>query len=157
MIHFVIGIAVSKDNIVLIRKNRPEWQAGRINFPGGKIEINEKPEDCIVREFKEETGVETIVSDWTLLGTIGRNGGIAKYQFLAYIYYAESEKFNFAKTVESEEIMVIPRSQFLTDRELIKDYLPNLLWFYHFSQSQDRLDYGTEFAVSYGEHEDESS
>jgi 8-oxo-dGTP diphosphatase len=42
--------------VVLIRKNKPEWQAGKLNGVGGKIEEGEEPIDAMRREWKEETG-----------------------------------------------------------------------------------------------------
>jgi 8-oxo-dGTP pyrophosphatase MutT (NUDIX family) len=42
--------------VLLVLKNRPAWQAGRFNLPGGKIEPHETPEECAIRELKEETG-----------------------------------------------------------------------------------------------------
>lgn len=58
---YVIGVAVDPDrtHVLVIEKNRPAWQVGKLNFPGGKIEDGETPEEAIVREFREETGVET--------------------------------------------------------------------------------------------------
>jgi 8-oxo-dGTP diphosphatase len=56
---YVIGFAFSKDlkQVVLIRKNRPEYLAGKLNGVGGKIEKDEAPVDAMTREFMEETGV----------------------------------------------------------------------------------------------------
>lgn len=48
-----------KDSTILIRKNRPEWQRGLLNLPGGKIEKGETPEAAAIRELKEETGYNT--------------------------------------------------------------------------------------------------
>jgi 8-oxo-dGTP diphosphatase len=43
---------------VLIAQRPPgKWQAGRWEFPGGKIEANESPADAVVRELREELGV----------------------------------------------------------------------------------------------------
>jgi 8-oxo-dGTP diphosphatase len=40
--------------VALIRKNKPEWQKGKLNGIGGHIE-EEKPIDAMCREFSEET------------------------------------------------------------------------------------------------------
>jgi 8-oxo-dGTP diphosphatase len=50
--------------VVLIRKNRPAWQTGRLNGPGGKKESDETPLATVCREFREETGVLTEECDW---------------------------------------------------------------------------------------------
>jgi len=46
-----------RDNqVLLIKKARPNWQAGRYNGVGGKIEADETPMQAMRREFKEEAG-----------------------------------------------------------------------------------------------------
>jgi len=69
---YTLGFLFSKDlkKVLLIHKNRPEWQAGKINGLGGKIEENETPKDCITREVKEETSLTTKNKDWHLVGTL---------------------------------------------------------------------------------------
>ena len=56
---YVCGIALSEDyrSVVMIKKDRPASLAGKLNFPGGKIEHLENPKDSMKREFLEETGV----------------------------------------------------------------------------------------------------
>jgi len=50
---------IDPDNRVLIAQ-RPEGKAmaGLWEFPGGKIEPGETPEDCLIREFREELEIE---------------------------------------------------------------------------------------------------
>lgn len=48
--------------VQLIRKINPDWQKGRLNGIGGKIEDGETPENAMEREFKEETGQE--INTW---------------------------------------------------------------------------------------------
>ena len=50
---------LKKDNKVLMIKFAKKW--GKVYAPpGGKFEIGESPLDCIIREFKEETGLTLI-------------------------------------------------------------------------------------------------
>ena len=59
MKHYVIFYVrrVKPDNkVLLVLKDRPEWQKNKYNLPGGKLEEGELPEDAAVRELKEETG-----------------------------------------------------------------------------------------------------
>ena len=59
MTEYVVGFMFNteKTHVGLIRKNRPRWQAGKLNGIGGKVENNEMPEIAMIREFREETGV----------------------------------------------------------------------------------------------------
>lgn len=61
MQRYVCGFMFSehKDSVLLIRKKKPAWQAGKLNGVGGKIEPGESPGDAMVREFHEETGLVT--------------------------------------------------------------------------------------------------
>ena len=58
------------DRVVLIEKQKPAWQAGKANFPGGEVELqdfddpingwgplNQAHLRCAVRELAEETGL----------------------------------------------------------------------------------------------------
>lgn len=63
---YVVGFAFSPNyqDVLLIEKRKPAWQAGKLNGIGGKIESGEQPIDAMVREFREECGLQTTVSDW---------------------------------------------------------------------------------------------
>lgn len=64
---YVAGFLMRGGWVLLVEKNHPSWQRGLLNAIGGEIEEGESPDDAMVREFKEETGLE--VTDWKLLAT----------------------------------------------------------------------------------------
>jgi 8-oxo-dGTP diphosphatase len=61
MREWVVGFAMNEDEadlVALVKKNRPEWQAGLWNGIGGKVEPGDLTlEAAMRREFLEETGV----------------------------------------------------------------------------------------------------
>lgn len=56
----VVGAAVLHDGRLLAaRRSAPAELAGRWELPGGKVEPGEGPEQALVRELREELGVES--------------------------------------------------------------------------------------------------
>ena len=53
----VDGIALLDGKLVLIKRGNPPFQ-GQYALPGGFVELGETVEAAIVREFREETGLE---------------------------------------------------------------------------------------------------
>jgi 8-oxo-dGTP pyrophosphatase MutT (NUDIX family) len=60
VIVFASPVDAHQNNVLLILKDRPEWQKGKFNLPGGKMEEGETPIEAAVRELKEEAGLEQI-------------------------------------------------------------------------------------------------
>lgn len=55
IVEYVCGFYVASDNhVLLLEKVKPEWQKGKLNGVGGKIEPEETVHDAMVREFLEE-------------------------------------------------------------------------------------------------------
>ena len=59
MIDVVAAIMISdKEEIFIAQRDYPEQLSGKWEFPGGKIEDNETPQESLTREMKEELGIE---------------------------------------------------------------------------------------------------
>ncbi|MEU1296788.1 (deoxy)nucleoside triphosphate pyrophosphohydrolase [Streptomyces sp. NPDC005840] len=55
----VVGAALLDDGRLLAaRRSAPAELTGRWELPGGKVEPGERPEDALVRELREELGVD---------------------------------------------------------------------------------------------------
>jgi len=52
-----VGIIITKGDQVLLLKRKHVHGDGSWSTPGGHLEFGESPEECAIREAKEETGV----------------------------------------------------------------------------------------------------
>lgn len=57
---YVLALLFTPDRrrVVLVRKRRPAWQAGKVNALGGKLMAGERAVDAARREVGEEAGVD---------------------------------------------------------------------------------------------------
>lgn len=57
---YCLGFLLTDDlkTVILIQKNRPDFQKGKLNGIGGSIEKGETPLQAMIRECKEETNIE---------------------------------------------------------------------------------------------------
>ncbi|TGA92149.1 (deoxy)nucleoside triphosphate pyrophosphohydrolase [Streptomyces sp. MZ04] len=68
----VVGAALYDDGRLLAaRRSAPPELAGRWELPGGKVEPGEHPEEALVRELREELGVDAepvarVAGQWPL-------------------------------------------------------------------------------------------
>jgi mutator protein MutT len=61
----VVAAMVVRDDGRILIAERPEgkFMSGWWEFPGGKLEFGERPEDGLAREVREELGIEIEVGD----------------------------------------------------------------------------------------------
>lgn len=83
MKEYVLGFAFSGDlnSVVLIHKNKPAWQKGKLNGIGGRVERFELPKYAMVREFSEEAGV--MMPNWDHFGQLSVTDGSANVELFA--------------------------------------------------------------------------
>ena len=58
-----VGAIILRDNDVLLIQRGTEPSAGKWSVPGGLVELGESLQEAIVREVKEEVGLEVQVRD----------------------------------------------------------------------------------------------
>jgi len=121
--HYVAGFAFSKDasKVVLIRKNRPKWQAGLLNAVGGHVEEGETPLWAMGREYQEETGVCNALEDWTLFATL--EGGTKEEGYMVNFYYSTEPSHLIVNTMTDEKVDVYYKGCWDTD-----EMMHNLPW-----------------------------
>ena len=56
----VDAIVIDNNKILLIRRGKEPWK-GMLAFPGGFVEQGEDPEVAVIRELKEECGLDGVV------------------------------------------------------------------------------------------------
>jgi 8-oxo-dGTP diphosphatase len=111
-----------RDRVLLIRKNRPAWQAGKLNGIGGKIEPGETPAQAMVREFREETSLHLGSSAFqhviTLSGPDDAGSGIG---WRGHFFRAFAP-IDQARALTDELLEIHPATA------VPEDAIPNLRW-----------------------------
>jgi 8-oxo-dGTP diphosphatase len=112
---YVLGFLYDSAWIALIEKNRPNWQAGKLNGIGGKINPGELADAAMHREFKEEAGLVNLlwVSKVKLFSS----------QWEVYVYACKSERVQDVVTKTDEEVIVC-----LRDNLYKRNLCPHLEW-----------------------------
>lgn len=117
------GILVVDGRICLVRRKHAPF-TGMYALPGGFVEYGERLEQCVVREFKEETGLDVRVK--SLLGVYSDSDRDPRGHTVSVVYVLSLAG---GKLADSEETIAewvslsrLPRLAFDHDR-IISDYL----------------------------------
>jgi 8-oxo-dGTP diphosphatase len=92
--------------VLLIQKNRPDWQAGKLNGIGGHVEEGETDREAMSREFQEEAGVCVDKHRWNDLAVARIFDPINRspLQRISFFYFASNQVFQAARTRTDEEV-----------------------------------------------------
>lgn len=110
--------------VALIEKKRPDWQAGKLNGIGGKIESGEMPIEAMRREFLEETGA--VVAAWRQFACLNFSQGTV-------FFYTAIEDRDIRSTTDEvvawyalrdlPALPLIPNLRWLIPLAMDKDYV----------------------------------
>lgn len=136
MTEYVLGFAFSHDyanydRVMLIRKTKPDWQKGKLNGVGGKIEAGETPHRAMAREFEEETSLASLPSAWTKFAVMTWT----QARVHCFVTWWDWKQFKKGRSVTEEEIchQVLDERFFFKLREA--GCLPNLHWLIPMAQA----------------------
>ena len=99
----IMCTVLNKDGSFLVENRlKKDWPG--LTFPGGHVEDNECIEEAVIREMKEETGLE--VSDIKYKGFIEWNDFGDGVRHLAMLYVANSYKGEVKSSKEGEVFFI---------------------------------------------------
>lgn len=110
----VTAAILEKGGKILIAQRGPtSHQAGKWEFPGGKVEDGETPEECLIREMMEEFNIVVFVDDYLGSSTyrydhisielmayrtlwVGGDLLLKDHAAIAWVPVAELDRYDFA-------------------------------------------------------------
>jgi 8-oxo-dGTP diphosphatase len=120
----VAAALIVRGGQVLIGQRRPDQPMALLwEFPGGKIEQGESPEQALVRELDEELGIRAIIGPRvTRVRHNYRHGGAVDLQFFAVHEFSGELQNRIYHEVRWVRLEELPSYEFLAaDRGLIRD------------------------------------
>jgi 8-oxo-dGTP diphosphatase len=97
--------------LLAARRARPASLAGRWEFPGGKVDRGESPEEALHRELREELGVRVAVG----VELVGPDDGawILSTRYVMRLWLVEAVSGIPEPLVEHDEVRWLPLGQWL--------------------------------------------
>ncbi len=123
-VRYVVAALILRGDQVLICQRRPDQpMALKWEFPGGKMEAGESPEQALIRELDEELGINATIG--TLVAHVRhayRNGGAVDLQFFAVHQFQGEITNNIFNDLRWCDLRDLPGYDFLAaDRGLVRD------------------------------------
>ena len=103
MRHVTAAVLVKEGTVLLARRKPGGSLGGKWEFPGGKLEAGETPEQGLERELREELGIDVLVGGY--VGSVDFKNGPHEYRLLGFVVTPLSGQIILH---EHEEIKWIP-------------------------------------------------
>lgn len=117
---YTVGFYLTPDfeQVCLIKKAKPPWQAGLLNGVGGSFEKDEDAQICMVREFTEEVGADS--ANWIEFA----KGTITCHQGPCIVHYM----VNVGPLFTPKEDLIEQAAWYQVDQLWTYPIVPNLAW-----------------------------
>jgi 8-oxo-dGTP diphosphatase len=123
-------------HVLMVHKTKPDWQKGKMNLPGGKIEDNETVFECVSREFTEETGLA--VPYWKYIGMIENIELDYKVHFLTAVL--SKGDYHAAKSLTDELVEWVYVNEIFRNQNKFISNIPWLVCFAENMHNQNNFD-----------------
>jgi 8-oxo-dGTP diphosphatase len=123
-LRFVAAALIVRDGEVLIGQRRADQPMASLwEFPGGKIEAGESPQQALARELTEELGIRAHIGPpVTRIRHNYRHGGAVDLQFFSVREFVGEIQNRIYQQVRWVKLAELPDYEFLAaDRALIRD------------------------------------
>lgn len=127
--HYVVGFYFNSEvheRVLLIEKQRPKWQKGRLNGVGGHVESDETPRMAMNREFREETGVGVGLERWEKFCEL--SGTMDGEDFIVHFFTATRQEDDVDDRQMTDEKLWWVDFMDADDDDETPEMLPNLRW-----------------------------
>jgi 8-oxo-dGTP diphosphatase len=115
------AVVVHQAKVLLVKRGR-EPLKGQWSLPGGLIEVGEPLEAGVVREVKEETGLEVEpVALIELLDRIHREGGRVRFHYVIADYFCRVKGGVLQAASDADEVRWVERAEWNSHSALCLD------------------------------------
>jgi 8-oxo-dGTP diphosphatase len=101
-----VGAVIIKDGKILLEKRKNEPGKGKWSIPGGLVELGESVEQTVIREVKEETGLEVEKPEHidVVDNVVRDDNSEIKYHFVIIDYFVKLKGGTMKATSDAEEL-----------------------------------------------------
>ncbi|MBC7382919.1 MAG: NUDIX hydrolase [Bacteroidia bacterium] len=109
----VYGLLLNeKQEVLLVHEKMPDLHFTK--FPGGGLEFGEGTHDCLIREFKEETGVDIFIDKHLYTTDFFQPSAFLKSDQLMAIYYSVKQVNTSEKIcLDEKQITIGSKTEYL--------------------------------------------